>query len=79
MKHIKDILRLMRIEQWTKNAFVFLPLFFDRHLLEWQYWQPSLIAFFAFSFAASGIYCFNDIYDVEADRSHPKIMLLKYV
>lgn len=62
----------MRIEQWTKNAFVFLPLFFDRHLLEWSYWQPSLIAFFAFSFAASGIYCFNDIYDVEADRLHPK-------
>ena len=67
-----DILRLMRIEQWTKNAFVFLPLFFDRHLLEWSYWQPSLIAFFAFSFAASGIYCFNDIYDVEAYRQHPK-------
>ena len=62
----------MRIEQWTKNAFVFLPLFFDRHLLEWSYWQPSLIAFFAFSFAASGIYCFNDIYDVEADRQHPR-------
>ena len=69
---IKDIIRLIRIEQWTKNAFVFLPLFFDRHLLEWSYWQPSLVAFFAFSFAASGIYCFNDIYDVEADRQHPK-------
>src|SRR3712207_7877599 len=26
---------------------------------------------FAFSFAASSIYCFNDIYDVEADRRHP--------
>ena len=25
-----------------------------------------------FCFAASGIYCFNDIYDVEADRQHPK-------
>ena len=62
----------MRIGQWTKNAFVFLPLFFDRHLLEWSYWQPSLIAFFAFSFAASGIYCFNDIFDVDADRQHPK-------
>lgn len=72
MKKITDILRLMRIEQWTKNAFVFLPLFFDRHLLEWSYWLPSLIAFFAFSFAASGIYCFNDIYDVESDRQHPK-------
>lgn len=72
MNRIIQILRLMRIEQWMKNMFVFLPLFFDRHLLEWNYWQPSLVAFFAFSFAASGIYCFNDIYDVEADRLHPK-------
>jgi 4-hydroxybenzoate polyprenyltransferase len=30
------------------------------------------VAFFAYSFAASSIYCFNDIYDVEADRQHPK-------
>ena len=72
MNNMSDILRLIRVEQWVKNAFVFLPLFFDRHMLEWQYWQPSLIAFFVFCFAASGIYCFNDIYDVEADRQHPK-------
>ena len=72
MKKTVNILRLMRIEQWMKNTFIFLPLFFDRHLLEWSYWLPSLAAFFAFCFAASGIYCFNDIYDVEADRLHPK-------
>ena len=72
MKKTVNILRLMRIEQWLKNTFIFLPLFFDRHLLEWSYWQPSLIAFFAFCLAASGIYCFNDIRDVEADRAHPK-------
>lgn len=69
---IKDIIRLIRPQQWLKNLFIFLPLFFDRHLLEWSYWQPSLIAFVAFCFAASGVYCFNDIYDVEADRLHPK-------
>ena len=72
MNYLKNIFRLIRPEQWLKNTFVLLPLFFDRHLLEWQYWQPSLIAFFAFCFAASGIYCFNDIYDAEADRLHPK-------
>lgn len=72
MKTLVNILRLMRIEQWMKNTFIFLPLFFDRHLLDWSYWSPSLVAFFAFCFAASGIYCFNDIYDVEADRLHPK-------
>ena len=72
MNQFINILHLIRIEQWMKNTFVFLPLFFDRHLLDGAYWQPSLVAFFAFCFAASGIYCFNDIYDAEADRSHPK-------
>jgi 4-hydroxybenzoate polyprenyltransferase len=30
------------------------------------------VAFIAFSLAASSIFCFNDIYDVEADRLHPE-------
>ena len=72
MKTITHIFSLMRLKQWLKNLFVFLPLFFDRRLLEWEYLLPTIMAFLAFSFAASGIYCFNDIYDVEADRLHPK-------
>lgn len=36
-----------------------------------EYWLPSLFAFVSFSLAASGVYCFNDINDVEADRLHP--------
>ncbi len=69
---IKDIIRLMRPQQWLKNLFVFLPLFFDRHIMDAEYIWPSVVAFVAFCFAASGVYCFNDIYDVEADRLHPK-------
>lgn len=69
---IHSILQLLRPHQWLKNLFIFLPLFFDRHLFEWNYFLPALVAFFAYSFAASSIYCFNDIYDVEADRLHPK-------
>ena len=64
--------KLLRPHQWVKNGFVFLPLFFDRHMMDVEYLIPAIVAFFAFSFAASGIYCFNDIYDVEADRKHPK-------
>lgn len=64
-------IRLLRPQQWTKNAFIFLPIFFDRHILDLEYIMPSIYSFFAFSFAASGIYCFNDIFDVEADRKHP--------
>ena len=35
-------------------------------------WTSSLVAFVAFSFAASAIYSINDIVDVEADKKHPK-------
>lgn len=66
------ILQLLRPQQWVKNLFVFLPLFFDRHLFDVDYLWPCVLMFFAFSFAASGIYCLNDIMDVEADRKHPQ-------
>lgn len=71
-KYMKSILLLLRPHQWLKNLFIFLPLFFDRRLLDWIYLYPTLIAFVAYSFAASAVYCFNDIWDVAADRLHPK-------
>lgn len=70
MNNAKLIIRLLRPQQWVKNLFVFLPLFFDRHLFDMDCLLPCVLMFFAFSFAASSIYCFNDIRDVEADRKH---------
>ena len=67
---MRPIIQLMRPQQWLKNLFVFLPLFFDRHLFDLEYLLPCLLMFLAFSLAASGIYCFNDIRDAEADRLH---------
>ena len=64
------LLQLLRPQQWVKNLFVFLPLFFDRHMFDVDYLLPCALMFLAFSFAASGIYCFNDIGDAEADRLH---------
>lgn len=57
--------------QWVKNVFVFLPMFFARELLDPECWAESVVAFFAFSFAASAIYCINDIRDIDVDRLHP--------
>ena len=65
-----DIIKLLRPQQWIKNLFVFLPLFFDRHLFDTGYFVPCILMFIAFSMASSGIYCFNDIHDAEADRNH---------
>lgn len=67
---MKHILKLTRPYQWVKNAFVFMPLFFGGALTNIQALIGAVIAFFAFSFIASSIYCYNDIIDVEADRKH---------
>lgn len=66
-----DIIGLLRPRQWVKNVFVVLPLFFSGGLFVWQLWIPALVAALAFCFAASGVYCFNDIMDCRADRLHP--------
>ena len=68
---MSPILRLIRPKQWIKNFFVFLPLFFGGNLLDGHRVLAAVITFFAFCFAASSIYCFNDLVDVEADRRHP--------
>ena len=65
------LMRLIRPKQWIKNGFVFVPLFFGGELFNTEALLAGLITFFAYSFAASSIYCFNDIYDVDADRRHP--------
>ena len=67
-----NIVKLLRPEQWVKNFFVFLPLFFNGKLLHINLLLQCIVVFFAFSFIASSIYCFNDICDVEADQLHPK-------
>lgn len=68
---MKPIIQLLRPQQWLKNTFIFLPAFFDRHLFESGSLVPCIFMFVAYCLAASGIYCFNDIWDVEADRMHP--------
>ena len=65
-------LQLSRPKQWTKNIFVLAPLFFSKHLFEWDRMEAALQAFLAFCLIASAVYVLNDIVDVEKDRLHPK-------
>ena len=67
---MKNIIRLTRPYQWAKNIFILLPMFFGGALTDIHSAQMALMAFFAYSFAASAIYCYNDIIDVEDDRKH---------
>lgn len=66
-----NLLKLIRPHQWLKNVFVMVPMFFGGSLLDPSDIRASVVTFFAFSFIASSVYCFNDIIDVEADRRHP--------
>lgn len=68
---MKDVIRLVRPKQWLKNVFVLIPVFFGGRLSDVHDLLATAFAFVAFSFAASSIYCFNDIIDADADRRHP--------
>lgn len=72
MTHTEALVRLLRPSQWIKNFFVFAPIIFGGELFDIDSLAEGLVAFFAFSFAASSIYCFNDIHDVADDRRHPE-------
>lgn len=65
-------LRALRIEQWVKNLLIFLPVLLAHRIGEWDLFSRSLLAFFAFGFAASAGYIVNDLLDLEADRAHPR-------
>lgn len=67
----KALIKLLRPEQWIKNFFVLLPLFFSGELFHSRLFIAGLLTLLAYCFAASSIYCFNDIYDVADDRRHP--------
>lgn len=69
---MSNIIKLMRIHQYVKNLFIFLPLFFASRITDAGLLLNASIAFVAFSLAASSIYTLNDYKDIEDDRQHPK-------
>jgi len=69
---MKKYIKLLRIEQWVKNSFVFLPVFFSGKLYDSYLLFLSFIGFLVFSLTASSIYIINDYHDIESDRKHPE-------
>ena len=66
-----NILNLIRIHHWTKNSLIFIPLLLSGSGISINFFLLHLYAFFAFSFAASSVYIFNDYIDRENDANHP--------
>jgi len=69
---LKVWLKALRLHQWAKNLLVFLPILAGHRVLETQAIVHSFIAFFAFGLCASGVYVLNDLFDLDADRRHPR-------
>jgi decaprenyl-phosphate phosphoribosyltransferase len=69
---VKCLIGLMRVHQYVKNIFIFVPLFFVGEVLDLALLGDAFIAFVAFSLSASSIYIFNDCRDIEEDRLHPR-------
>ena len=69
---MKKYIKLLRVEQWVKNLFVFIPLFFSGNITHLDYLYKSVFAFLIFSLTASSIYIINDYKDIESDKKHPE-------
>lgn len=63
--------KAMRLQQWAKNALLFLPLI-AAHQAFTAAWVPALWAFLSFGLMASATYIWNDLMDLPSDRRHPR-------
>ena len=68
---LKAFFQSMRVKQWTKNAFVFFALVFDKQFFFVEPFLRTLTGFLLFCFISSSVYVFNDLVDIESDRQHP--------
>ena len=62
----------LRIHQWLKNLLLFVPLLTAFSFFDIDKLISIILAFLAFSLAASATYIGNDIWDLENDRAHPR-------
>ncbi len=72
MDFITNFLKLLRVNQWLKNFFIFAPLFFAFKFSDITAIISLVYAFLGFCCMASAVYIINDWMDIEADRLHPR-------
>jgi 4-hydroxybenzoate polyprenyltransferase len=66
------VAKAIRPHQWAKNLLIFVPLALAHRITDVNAWISALLAFAAFSLCASSVYVVNDLFDIDADRHHPK-------
>jgi len=65
-----NILKLLRIPQWSKNLIIFLALIASGNY-NIQFFNLITIVFIGFSLIVSATYIVNDILDRKSDENHP--------
>lgn len=63
--------RLLRISNWIKNLFLFVPWLFAKQMFSRESTVEILTAFLSFCFISSFAYVVNDLFDLSNDRLHP--------
>lgn len=66
-----DLIRALRLYQWAKNILLFLPLL-AAHCWDVTAWWNAFLGFLIFGCCASATYIVNDLWDLGADRMHPR-------
>lgn len=66
-----NLFKTVRPRQWLKNIALFAPLVFSGLLFTEGLFLITLRAVVIFTILTSGVYIFNDLIDVNADRLHP--------
>ena len=69
---LQDYLRALRAHQWTKNVLVYVPLLATINTTNLNWLIPATWAMLCFSLVASSGYLLNDLFDIGADRRHPR-------
>ena len=69
---LRTWLQALRPHQWLKNVLVFVPLLAAHLVTDPLAAARAGAAFVIFGVCASGVYVLNDLFDLEADRRHPR-------
>ncbi len=69
---VRAWLAAFRLHQWSKNLLVFVPLLAAHLAFAPLALSNALVAFCAFCLCASAAYVLNDLFDLVADRRHPR-------
>ena len=63
-------LKLIRANNWIKNLFILLPLFFSGELFNLTKLSNTILVIIGFSLVTSFVYIINDIFDINFDKNH---------